>query len=436
MAGYKVRLGDGSQIGPLDEKMLRSWYEQGLIANDSPVLKPGAGRWVPLAQVVDVRGWKGGSRVAAARPGEAKPAPGARVGANGGRSAVMASPAALTRPTSFTLPRLPRHTLTAAFVLVGLAVAAAGYQVLTRDPLSDDVRPFVLSERRFADEPLGITLEPPRGWFLLRQDNPVVMAPPEARAILIQPRLNGGGFLTIDPAPRGAASLERYQERLLEQRRQTKPTLTTVERGPLEVGKVAARRSVSTWQDGGKTFRELTAVWRDGWTHLALVIWFPEERASSADKELSSLLGAFAATGVLAGRIEQAVSRATAEAPHLSREVALRLMGESEAGALEPEETFRRASLFASSGLAALAAAEFREMGQLTTLLYATVAARDRGRLASYLEKVRARRLSTADEDREMCAIMKTAFLKLPEPRRSRFRALYEKAVHAGLDKG
>jgi len=64
------------------------------------------------------------------------------------------------------------------------------------------------------------------------------------------------------------------------------------------------------------------------------------------------------------------------------------------------------------------------------------VAAKERGRLAGYLERLRARRLTSPEEDREMCHIMKGAVLKLPEARRSRFRSLYEKAVQAGLDKG
>jgi hypothetical protein len=49
MAGYKVRLDDGSEIGPLDAEMVRSWYQQGLIGPDSPVLRAGSKRWTKLA---------------------------------------------------------------------------------------------------------------------------------------------------------------------------------------------------------------------------------------------------------------------------------------------------------------------------------------------------------------------------------------------------
>ena len=37
VGGYKVRLGDGSEIGPMDLSALKTWKLQGLIDGDSPV---------------------------------------------------------------------------------------------------------------------------------------------------------------------------------------------------------------------------------------------------------------------------------------------------------------------------------------------------------------------------------------------------------------
>ena len=62
MKGYKVRIADGSEIGPMDQQAVRNWYAQGLLESDSPVLPPGAKNWVPLAKamdVVDLRGRRG-----------------------------------------------------------------------------------------------------------------------------------------------------------------------------------------------------------------------------------------------------------------------------------------------------------------------------------------------------------------------------------------
>ncbi len=56
MAGFKVRLGDGSEIGPMDLAALRTWLTQGLIDGDSPVMRPGTRKWVPLSTVPELKG--------------------------------------------------------------------------------------------------------------------------------------------------------------------------------------------------------------------------------------------------------------------------------------------------------------------------------------------------------------------------------------------
>lgn len=54
MKGYKVRIADGSEIGPMDQQAVRNWFAQGLLESDSPVLPPGAKNWVPLAKAIDL----------------------------------------------------------------------------------------------------------------------------------------------------------------------------------------------------------------------------------------------------------------------------------------------------------------------------------------------------------------------------------------------
>jgi hypothetical protein len=54
-SGYKVRLGDGSEIGPLDLSAVRDWYGQGLIGRQSPVLPPGSKRWTTLGEVAELK---------------------------------------------------------------------------------------------------------------------------------------------------------------------------------------------------------------------------------------------------------------------------------------------------------------------------------------------------------------------------------------------
>ena len=66
MGGWKVRLSDGSEIGPMDLAAVRTWLAQGLIDADSPVMRPGTRSWVALATVEELKGALGATRPRAA----------------------------------------------------------------------------------------------------------------------------------------------------------------------------------------------------------------------------------------------------------------------------------------------------------------------------------------------------------------------------------
>lgn len=51
---YKVKISDGSVVGPLDEEMLQTWYEQGLLTRESAVLPMRTQRWTRLREVLNV----------------------------------------------------------------------------------------------------------------------------------------------------------------------------------------------------------------------------------------------------------------------------------------------------------------------------------------------------------------------------------------------
>jgi len=428
MPGYKVRLGDGSQIGPLEREMLRSWYGQGLITAESPVLRPGSARWAPLGEAMDIRDWEAPAPAASSR--RRSPPAGAA-----GFEPAPARPSG-TRARGRGLPASwigasPR-TLALSAAVAGI-LAVAFWAVALRDDGAAEFRQWAAVEQRYADAPLGVALEPPRGWLLLRKDNPLVAAPPAAVAVLAHPGRGAGAYLLMDRSHRRAASLEGHLDAVLADRRSVDPGSRHTERSDVGVGSLQGRLSTGEALSGGESRRELVAVWRDGWTHFALVAWFPAGRSSAA-RDVKRLLAGFSTTGVFAARLEQAVDRAVQEAPHLTPDTARTLMGLSEAGALDPEETFRRACVSAAAGLSSLGRAELDEMTRLTSALYSTVPARDRSRLAAYLEGLRAgRRVTPPEENREMCRIMKQAVLKLPESRRSRLRTLYEKSVLSGV---
>jgi hypothetical protein len=74
---HKLRLGDGSviQLGGAD---LRSWYERGLINDDTPVQRQGSRTWTRLADVENVRGWRSGTAGRVGRATRSSPAASAR----------------------------------------------------------------------------------------------------------------------------------------------------------------------------------------------------------------------------------------------------------------------------------------------------------------------------------------------------------------------
>jgi hypothetical protein len=75
MSGWKVRLGDGSEIGPMDLAALRTWLAQGLVDGDSPVMRPGSRKWVALGTVAELKGALGATRPrAASRAGRGRKA--------------------------------------------------------------------------------------------------------------------------------------------------------------------------------------------------------------------------------------------------------------------------------------------------------------------------------------------------------------------------
>jgi GYF domain 2 len=53
-SAYKLRLPDGSEIGPLTLDEVKSWYAGGLVGPNDMVWKPGGARWVPLKQVLPI----------------------------------------------------------------------------------------------------------------------------------------------------------------------------------------------------------------------------------------------------------------------------------------------------------------------------------------------------------------------------------------------
>jgi hypothetical protein len=426
--GLIVRLGDGSEIGPLDRDDLRSWFERGLITSESMVKRPENARWTTLGQEIDVTLWQ---KLAAAQRASAPPRPAPR-------PASRPAPSSSPRPTarvpvrpSFEVPPWARPVGIAVLVL---AVAAAGWAYFTRESEeAKQLRAAASAERRFADPDAGVALDLPAGWLMLRRDNQIVPAPESARLVLAEPSAGAVGYLASENPPQPYASLDAYLTRVAESRKGAAASYTESPREDAKVGPFAARVLPATRKAGALEYAERITAWKEAWTYFALVTWTPSSAKGRGLRADEALYRGFSSVGQVGQRAQAAMQRVIAEVPHLSASSVETLMGRSAAGILEPAEVFRRSWDLASRGLPALDKRESNELSNLIGVLYGRVAGRDRQRLAGYVARVRAREQTPPDEDQAMCAVMKAAVDKMPALQQQRLRDLFEKALAAGL---
>jgi len=285
-------------------------------------------------------------------------------------------------------------------------------------------------ERRFVDDGLGLTLDVPEGWVLLKPGNPLVQAPKDARITLAIPRHGGAAYLVTEPAPRGVATPDQYLDKVQEKRRSERPGFEPKERVNAILGSVTGRQLEAAWADGNTPYREVVVAGLDGWTGFALVAWMPEATASRTNG-LDALARGFAARGLLAVRLREAVDAAVAAVPHLSAPAAEQLMAQSEARVLEPEQAFRRSLQALAANIGSLTPAEKGELSRLTTSTYAGIPWKDRATLADYVERVRKGVTTPPGEDRAMAALLKTAESRLSGEGRLKLQGFYEKAILA-----
>jgi hypothetical protein len=139
-----------------------------------------------------------------------------------------------------------------------------------------------------------------------------------------------------------------------------------------------------------------------------------------------------AAQRLLREQRQKAIDLASVETPQFSTATIELLMSGSAAEVLEPREVFRRGQLAVSRGLGQLTPAESRELGGLMQAVYAPLSAKDRARLGTYLDRLKANAATSPDENQAVALVMKSGVTKLSKERRGRLQALFEKAARAG----
>jgi hypothetical protein len=530
MAGFKVRLGDGSEIGPMDLAALRTWLAQGLIDGDSPVMRPGSRSWVPLGSIPELKGSIGvtqskgkkkkkqqklesldeqpvydyddepsaldsvrlrvvcallllvaaGFGVLSWRPAYANSAfdgapwlelalgalalglallPGRNLlrklvrivlmlaafalfpvagilFAQGERGAGLIALGSAWLVVSGLAALLARRAGLAGVLMATAPLLIGGYGIyrfgLAQASESDArLADWATPDRRFADDGIGVALDAPDGWVLLKPGNPLVAAPKEARQTLALPRHGGAAYLITEPAARGVATADQYLDKVVQRRRTERAGVYEIgARSNATVGSLSGRQLEAAWTAEGVRYREVAVAGLDGWMGFALVAWMPEATAGRSNG-IDALARGLAARGVLAVRLRAAVDAATAAVPHLSAPAAEQLMAQSEARLLEPEQAFRRSFQALAENIQALTAEEKAELTRLTTATYSGVAWKDRANLSAYVERVRKGQTTTPEEDKAMAALLKDAESRLSGEGRLKLQGFYEKAILA-----
>lgn len=322
----------------------------------------------------------------------------------------------------------------AALVLIlGGGWGVGRYGLVVESDAQRKVREALVAEMTWSDPALGLRLDLPEGWRRLRPDQTAIAVPTTARLVLARPRRDGFAYLTAEESPRGVLNADDYLERVLAQRRATIPELATAGRHEATVGGLAGRGATVFRQLGGQRVRDVSVVWRHGFTWFALAAWAPDDGQAAAGLPLEALRSGFTHAPGPARRLAAAVEAVTRELRLLSpvsAELVVRAQG---AQPLAPEATRRQAFRLASLGLGTLSVDETAELGALTDALQADIAPKERTRLAAYLDKLRTDQPTGPDEDREMGLLLNRGLLQLPSARLSRLQDLYAKAIAAGL---
>lgn len=480
---YIVRFPDGAEYGPADLATLRTWQRDGRIPDGTLVQEEGSGSWRPLADVLrgpatarsasgavpaspaaSPRGAAATSRPGPAdreaglpRPGggptrptspgrPARPAatdrpPGAAATAAPSASADRAARSAARdtlQPESAPAPSgLPRAALlVAGGVLVVVALLGVLYAALSpwiaRRRAMLDVERQALPDRRFADPTLGLTLELPRGWLILRPDTQLVRRS-EAKLILAQPAIGAFAALETASRPRLVAGEDVLLDDLVDGWRVYRLNLQVLERGDLRLAKGQARVLRLSWEEAGEPMSGSAVAFHDGWNYFTLDAWAPARRVAALASGLQALARGTSTAGTLEGRVEEAVRRVAVEAPELSL-TAVRLLVQVRMSAGAPTDDLPEISpRVVSRGLPALSSAETEEMRGIYAQVWGPLPEAERLRLARYLEQVRAGRAVPPEEAQPLRQLVKAGVLSLPGEAQARLQALNEKAIVASL---
>jgi hypothetical protein len=422
---YTVKLPDGNEYGPVDLATLRSWHEEGRITPDTWVWPDGSPEWLTLMDVLAGAGEEAKIPEGPIRLKEEPKEP--RVAA---ARAAQRGPVRAKAP-----PRRPLGLILGAGAALVAVSGVVAYLLLAprfeRARAGDRMRENALPDRRFADAGIGLKLDLPEGWVLLKPDSGLFVAP-QARALFAQASVGAFGTLSIEAVPPGVMTLDVFIDRVVDLRRPVVSDYREVGRVEVTVGGRHARRLQASWVEGGAEQRVTVVVTQDAWTYVGLTAWGPARGGAPVQDAIDLLGRGLQLSGTQDARVKEAADAVQAEVPELSR-ASLELILRDLLGRGGTVDQVTDASVRAvSQGLPALTRDEVHELQQIYAQVYDPMPEADRQRLAAWLREVRAGQKTQAPEEGQaLRQQLKDALIALPEEARQRLQALNEKAIGA-----
>jgi hypothetical protein len=447
---YTVRMLDGKEYGPADLEALRAWQAEGRIGPETLVWRDGGSEWFPLGQVLEASDLHtelvmeetvtvAKTPSPAATPG---PAPASPAEADKPLEKTAKQPVMRPRPVGpVRTARRPRPSpwriVAPLLAVVAVLGGVAAWWKLTepsrnRRHAEATIRRYGTSERSFSDDAVGLRVDVPEGWVVLRPDNPFFHAP-AARLRLAHPRSGTFARLSTEVQRDGMSPLDAGLDRVLADWRLLVPSLQEESRADATVSGMKARRAAVSWSAEGLPMWGTAAVFRDGWNEVSLLAWGPAADAVAANTATDALVSVIRMSGTAAAKIRAAADAMAPETPELSR-TSVEALVLSRLASGQPTDDLPQASIrVVSRGLRALSSVETQEMGQIYAEVYKPLKEKERARVAAWLSQVRAGAAVAPEEGQAMRQALRDGLLALPEDIRARLQALNEKAVAAAL---
>jgi hypothetical protein len=326
-----------------------------------------------------------------------------------------------------------RVAVSVILIVAGVAatVAAQIYVAgFARHAFGEELQKVASDQRRYSDPMVGISLDVPEDWVILRDDAELYEGVP-SKVTLANPDAGTVAFVHYDQRRPGLLTLDHYLDAVLSGLNEAGLEAQQTGRSDVTVGKADARRMDLTWTEEGQRNSGFFSVWLDGDRIFMFIGAVPGPWTSSADEQFAALGKALEFTAPVETALTDAETRLTTECPIFTA-TSVRTLARRISPGSATENYFKVGWLWALKGQGALDAGAQAELGQLIGEVYSAMSQGDRTRFGAYSEKLRAGRRTTQNEDVAAMHILGRAAGTLPPASLARLQGLTDAALTAG----